>query len=390
MEYELLKQIQENGLYNENEIDKGDKIDILINSHCKAYYKGKIKLGRKIGCYLIEYTDIDNGKKHQIRSNQLFFLESLSKMYTSLVYTLSEPIFDIDDPKKSFENEKYRTLNPSIFKDGDDLYVNVRHVSFDGPNYIPMSKDEIIKTKNTFGKLVNNQLTNDYHEIIDASTFLRLSGNVLGFEDLKIFKKQGKWNFVCTSYEASKTTCILYGILDESPSGKIWETHTVVPLKGTMVSDSVPEKNWMPILDNDDDNIHLVYSTFPFHIVKVDTTSGKVETVFSKKWSRNLGKWRGSSCLIPYKSGYLFIVHEVYFNNNKRNYVHRIVWITNQFGFMKYSDPLFLECNRIEYCNGIAFSDGKFYITYGVRDSKAKMIVIDEWKLCSLLENFLF
>lgn len=389
MLHNLFSQILKTDLLDKRKFEPSI-VNMLVDCHCNAYHKNRYLLGRKIGCYLIENDVVARDVKHVIENNQLVYLITLKNISECTVHNLCPSIFELENPKEEYKNGFYNPLNPSIYNDNGDLYVNVRHVSFTGANYTPATKDEVIKTKNTFGKLIDNKLCEDYNEIVDTASYMKVDNRVIGFEDLKIFKKKGKWCFVCTSYEASKTTLVLYGILDEEPSNGIWKTQSVIPLKGKMVSENIPEKNWMPILSEEDDNIDLLYSTFPFHIVRLNKETNEVETILKKEWSRTVGNWRGSSCLVPYKAGYMYIIHEVYFVNNTRNYIHRLVWIKKDYSEILYSDPFFMEKNnRIEYCNGLAISNQKFYITYGDGDRMAKMIILPEDKALLLLENSL-
>ena len=384
----LFSQIYNKKIYDSNVNTHINQI--FVNAHCNAYHKNEYKLGRKVGCYLLEEGNLDSELFNIISLNQLVYLDSLSKSPNVQIHTLSEPIYDIDNPKEQYTTSKYKTLNPSIYKDGDDIYINVRHASFDGPNYTSMSKDEQVKTKNTFGKLIDNKLSPDYVEIIDCASYLRIKNNTLGFEDLKIFKRNDKWCFVCTSYEASKTTTVLYAVLDDTPDDKYWKVHTAIPFKGSFFNDDkFAEKNWMPIL-NDSKDLTLVYSVFPLHIVKYNEDKQTVESLLFKQWSKHLGLWRGSSCLVPYKNGYIFVIHEVYFINNARHYVHRFAWMNSSFSILQYSDPFFFEHNNaIEYCNGITLHNEKFYITYGDNDMQAKMMIMPENDVINLLDNII-
>jgi hypothetical protein len=379
---ELLEKIINNNLY-ENSYNKQIN-NILMDVHTKAFYKNKLTLGKKIGCFLLENeNDLD---KNLIQCNQIFYLPKIKDIPGSKIYTLFDSIFDVDNPKECFKNNKYSVFNPSIFKDDNQLYVNIRHASFYGNSYTPMSQDEIIKTKNTFGKLEENKLI-EYKEIIDNAIYNKVDHRVKGFEDMKIFKHNNKWSFVATSYETSRSTDVIYGILDDFPEGNTWKTHNVTPLRGSMVNENIPEKNWMPIIDGTS-TLKFVYSTFPLHIVKFNTENNTVETHLQKNWNKNLGYLRGSSCLVPYDEGYVFVTHEVYFIKGERNYIHRILWISKDYNIMKYSDPFFFERNnKIEYCNGIAFHDSKFYITYGDGDKIPKLIIVDEKDIINLLEN---
>jgi hypothetical protein len=384
----LINQIPDNG----QNISGNHDID-LYKAHTNLYYKNNNNnLAFKIGCFLLDnHIKVDSDK---LKSNQLFYIKSLENVRK---YTLTEPFINVDNPKDEYTNCTYNVLNPSMYKDeNDDIWVNIRHVSFDrkGSNYIPMSLDQKVKTKNTFGKLdkTSHTLGTEIKEIKDCAEYPRIDNRVLGFEDMKIFKFKNRWCFTCTSYESSSSTDVLFGRLDINPIDNIWETHDVIPLRGDMVSPNRPEKNWMPILDGGN-SLRLVYSTFPLHIVTLDEENKKVISSVKTEWSKSIGDFRGSSCLIPYKDGYIYIIHEVYYKDGNRNYIHRFVWLSNNLDIMKYSNPFFMDHeNQIEYCNGLVHNkeNNLFYISYGSNDKKAMLLTIPDVTVDNhLIENTL-
>ena len=373
-----------------------DNNDInLFNAHINAYYKNKKELGMKIGCFLIN-NKIDMNRQ-QLISNQLFYIKSLKGIEHVNVYELTKAFFNVDNPKDEYQDNKYNVLNPSLYKDENkDIWVNIRHVSFHSKNYIPMSKDNKVKTRNTFGKLNRTTCTIDEikYEIIDCADYKKINNRVLGFEDIKIFRYKNRWCFSCTSYETSRTTNVLFGRLDsKSNDNHIWETHDVIPLFGDMVTENKPEKNWAPILNNSNE-LSFLYSTFPLHIVTLDEANKKVITTIKKEWEQNIGDFRGSSCLVPYTLddiyGYIYVIHEVYFTGKDRNYLHRFVWLSSDYSILKYSDPFFFENNnKIEYCNGLVYDEDEklFYLSYGDDDKHAKLMTIPKNNVDILLSD---
>lgn len=390
----LIKEINDNHIIDN--ICEDNKIN-LYNAHINAYYKDKKDLGLKIGCFLIDNKI--NINIQQVKSNQLFYLNSLKDIEGSKVYELTKQIFDVDDPKDEYKNNKYGVLNPSLYKDdNDDIWVNIRHSSFISKDYIPMSKDNKVKTRNTFGKLNRtiNNIDEIKYEIIDCAEYKKINNSVLGFEDLKIFRYKNRWCFLCTSYESSKNPIVLFGRLDENPCDNSWKTHYVFPLIGDMVDENKAEKNWMPILDNSE-KLSFLYSTFPLHIVTLNENNKNVNTTINKLWGKNIGDFRGSSCLIPYildnKNGYIYVIHEVYYSGGNRNYIHRFVWLSKDYNILKYSNPFFIEHNNnIEYCNGLVYDKNTFYISYGDDDKYAKLLTIPMNKVDSMINdgNILF
>jgi len=145
----------------------------LFELHIKSYNDKNFELGKKVGCLIIENNLWKN--VYQVQKNQLFYLENLSKLENSEIYTLTEPFLQLENPKPQFKDKKYNVLNPSIYKDIDNnIYVNIRHVSFIGHNYESMTIDHKIRTRNTFGLLENNKLSSNYYELKDRGYYTKL------------------------------------------------------------------------------------------------------------------------------------------------------------------------------------------------------------------------
>lgn len=392
---ELLNEINKKNILQNQQTN--DKYTNLFNAHISCFYHNEKKLGNKIGKFLIENNI--NIHRERMLSNHLFYIKKLKEVFDVNVYEPKNKHLEIENPKEEYKGFKYNILNPSIFLDNNnDIWLNIRNVSFEGKNYTPMSSDNIVKTRNIFGKIINKNIFNieTEYEIKDSANYPKIDNRVLGFEDLKIFRYKDRWCFTCTSYEAAKSTNVLFGRLDVNhQSNNTWETHDVIVLEGDMTSENRPEKNWMPILSNDEEDLHIVYSVFPnLHIVKLNEKNKKVETVINKKWKKDLGFFRGSSCLVPYIynnfSGYIFVTHEVFFISNERHYIHRVLWISKEYNNMYYSDYFFFENNsKIEYCNGVIYDKNSnlVYLSYGDDDKKAKVLSIHKDNIDKMLSE---
>ena len=385
-----IKVIREKNILKMEELES-DNIHILYRGHIESYYKDEKKLGKDIGQFLID-RHICN--KDVVRSNQLWYLQVLKRNVENKIYNIGYKCLEIKDAKYKYQNNHYYTLNPSMYLDNNksEVILNIRHVNFDrvGHRYIAMSNDNIIKTRNMLYKIKDFDNINfsnlNGKEIIKHTL---PNGRVTGLEDMKIFKHNNKLCFVATSYEVCKTPKVVFGYIDTDT----YKTTFIKPLVNpSITTPHRTEKNWMPILDSYDSKfILLVYSIFPFQILKLNLDNYNLSLYHKTLWKNDIKDVRGSSCLVPFKfnrneDGYLFVTHQVYFVNGQRNYVHRICWISRAYTKMIYSDPFLFEKEyNIEYSNGLICMYNYIYISYGIDDRNAKIIKLKYQQIYDML-----
>ena len=307
-------------------------------------------------------------------------------------------IIPITDPLPGYEGRKYNTFNPSMYQDGNVTWCNVRNGAFDrhGAHFRPVRTNMGVDTRNITGILTDDLEFKMVAEIVDRSDLHKYSQRVAGFEDAKIFMHEGVWKFVATSYESSPmSTDVIMGILEAEPGNTEWSATHVVPLNGDMTCPERPEKNWMPLLSGDSDNVErlrLVYSLIPLHIVNVDY-DGTVTTDVKREWVKEagsdpLGEFRGSSCMVPWDDGWLCVSHEVVFLHGCRNYLHRFVWLSDDMTELMYSPHFTMGCGtRIEYVNGMVIKKDNIVLSFGMDDRAAMAVKVSIERVKSLLTN---
>ena len=105
--------------------------------------------------------------------------------------------------------------------------------------------------------------------------------------------------------------------------------------------------------------------------------TGEMKLVFSKtipNWT--MGNLRGSGSPIDYRGGWLFTVHQVFYNR-PRCYAHRFLWMTKTFDVVMISRPFYFFSFSIEYTLSICQkTDEEIYITYSLKDNKAFLATI--------------
>ena len=137
------------------------------------------------------------------------------------------------------------------------------------------------------------------------------------------------------------------------------------------------EKNWMPFLHCE--SPYVVYSVSP--LVVRPLRSSESITLHSLS---ELEGYHGSTNGIPYKHGYLFLIHR-YTQKSE----HRWLYINLQTRHVAYSEPfVFFAHSYIEFpCSLVELPDKKIAISLGVNDSMAYIAVInpDVIELCEAL-----
>src|SRR3990172_1525932 len=164
-----------------------------------------------------------------------------------------------------------------------------------------------------------------------------------------------------------------------------------------MISDpGKTEKNWPPIMNwyteqpQTGSGSYILYSTGPEVIVR----NGTPGVCYQGRTPMDAHDFRGSSNVIPYLGGWLWVIHQVAIlpRETKRKYLHRLCWSRgNQDGptvnGFRTSLPFCFEKPQIEFCSGACVGpDGSLLLTYGIEDNYAFLAVIDENTVASMLE----
>lgn len=149
------------------------------------------------------------------------------------------------------------------------------------------------------------------------------------------------------------------------------EEKTKVRLPGRNNDTSYCEKNWMPVADR------------PFTFIS--------EADPEHKFLKEFDMMRGSSQLVPFKDGYVSIVHtcQMWYSPNGRKsarYLHAFAYFDNELKLKKVS-RLFSFLNRpVEFCCGLTRKGKDFYITFSLQDNISYILKIKE-KVIEQIDN---
>lgn len=144
------------------------------------------------------------------------------------------------------------------------------------------------------------------------------------------------------------------------------------------------EKNWMPMKDMP---YHYIRTANPTTICKVNAGGG-IEDVITKE-KQSLGDLdyydmiRGSSQVIPWKDGYIALVHtcEMWWTANGRKiakYVHAFIQWDKDFNIIYVSPVFSFGDHDVEFSCGLEIHDGKFYIPFAVNDNVPFLLIVPE------------
>lgn len=283
-------------------------------------------------------------------------------------------------------------FNPSVFIDDDNkIYVNIRHCQYTlyhsenniyehpyGPLvYFNPENDITLTTTNYFGEL-DQHLNIKYLSKIDTSLLdIKPVWEFVGLEDARIVKWDNKF-YICGVRR------------DTKPNGEGRMELSELEINGTQVrevsrhripapdpNNSYCEKNWMPIIDKP---FHFLKWSNPVQIVNYDLTKKTCETAFLANQNYFQIDQRGGGQVIPYRGGYLSLVHETSLYDTEAGrkngtYRHRFVHWTKDWIPIRASEIFSFMNAKIEFAAGLAkTNDNNILVTFGFQDNAAYIL----------------
>lgn len=292
-------------------------------------------------------------------------------------------------------------MNPSVLVVDGKILVNIRNVNYTlyhselnrfehmwGPlSYIHPENDMHLRTTNYIAEL-NDDLDIIQYTKIDTSQFdnYKPQWDFVGLEDCRLVEWENKLYL-----------CGVRRDLDTKGTGRmelseiVINGSTVKEVSRYRIPGPPPDteycmKNCTPILDKP---FHLLKWTNPTALMKFDI-SGKETEIFEYSSPKLETDLRGGSQVIPYKNGYLSVLHETNLytsEQGKKNatYRHRFVVWDKDFKLQKVSKLFSFLNMKIEFCCGMCEYKNDYLITFGAQDNAAYIMKISK----SLVENFI-
>lgn len=285
--------------------------------------------------------------------------------------------------------------NPSVLIYQDKILVNLRNVNYTlyhselnrfehmwGPlSYIHPENDMHLRTTNYLAEL-NDELNITHYSKIDTSDFdtYKPQWDFVGLEDLRLVEWENK----------------LYGIgvrrdLDSQGTGRMEISELEISessvkevfryrIPGPPPDNEYCMKNCTPILDRP---FHLLKWSNPTALMKFDITGKESKIIETGSYSPSNTDLRGGSQVLPYKDGYISILHETHLYNSEQGrknatYRHRFVVWNQDFQIQKVSKLFSFMNMKIEFCCGLAEYQDDYLITFGAQDNVAYILKVSK------------
>lgn len=140
------------------------------------------------------------------------------------------------------------------------------------------------------------------------------------------------------------------------------------------------EKNWMPVAGAVPPT--AVHSISPLRVVDLEF-DGRI--VHEHLVTAEFDGYRGSSQFIPFRAGWLGVIHRRIDVGRRGWYLHRLVFCDQDWSIVSTSEPFFFEHRGIEFCAGLACKSDRFVFSYSVEDETARLLELDRAQIDALL-----
>jgi predicted GH43/DUF377 family glycosyl hydrolase len=338
-----------------------------------AYYAGEHDCGRRSSERLLNLPGLPPEIEQQARSNRSWYTQSLSGI-TGGQLRLERINCEPAHPGWSL-------FNPTIAADRDGLLMLVRSSNYkivDGRYVMPPEDGGVIRTENILRRYGTPGQTTLIPPAYEINGF-----PVAGLEDCRLRRTQGGWGVSATVRDAAPWDgrCRIGVAALDIDEGR---------LSGLRVLDweglAEHEKNWMPCGEG------WVYACgHNGHTVTVDPDADLpgVYEVRQRGPAPPMARgFRGGGQVVPFRDGWLAIVHEVAaVADGRRAYEHRFVWFDASFTIKRWS-PLFFFADKqsIEFAAGLAIVGETVFVSYGVRDAEAWLASMEGGAVWDLLK----
>lgn len=289
------------------------------------------------------------------QNNQSFYMSKLSGEKSG--------VFDYKLPAD------YIGSSSSIIRIKDGFLMNMRSVNYTiqgNGGYIMRDPNNYVRTRNFLLTLDDNLVVTDSVELVDCSGRNKFSHHIMGLEDIRLFSET-EFFCTCLEYNEKRTPQMCYCQYDRS-------TGYVTKIMPLSVTDEIKcEKNWLPLVI--DGELCCIYQFNPLIIYTIDRQTGVMTEKINRKFETfNLSSFRGSTPPIPYKDGWLLIIHQVHYDS-PRKYFHRFVWFNHDFTSMSFSKAFYFVSPNIEYTVSMIIQNDQLIIPFSYRDNSSQYVI---------------
>jgi hypothetical protein len=286
-------------------------------------------------------------------------------------------------------------FNPSIYKDGDTLIVNVRHCQYTilhaekgrfehqwGPLVYLCPEDDLTLTTTNYLCTLDDNLDVATVQKVDTSTLdVPPIWEFVGLEDARLVRWSDKLYMVGVRRDTTPNGVGRMELSEIKVTPEYVKEVSRWRIPAPPPDTSYCEKNWVPILDMP---YHFVKWSNPTEVVKVDPHARTCKTVFHGEYAPKPYDYRGGTQVIPYKDYRITLSHVVTsFHKSeagRKDAQYRqafIVW-DKDWNVVKYSEPFPFMNAEIEFCCGMTKHNDDYLITFGFQDNAAYLLRIPE------------
>ena len=338
-----------------------------------AYYAGELDAGRRACERLLNLPGLPPEIDKQGRANRTWYTQSLAGITGGQLHVeriACEPA-----------HPGWSCFNPTIAAEENRLLAIVRSSNYrieNGRYVMPQEDAGVIKTEN-----ILVEIGTPGQKTLVPPAYETNGYPVSGLEDCRLRRTAAGWSVSATVRDAEgwDGRCRI-GTADlDIDEGRL---HGLRVLDWEGLAEH--EKNWMPWGDG-----WLYACGHGGHTVTIDAEAdmpGVYEVRQRGPAPPLAAGFRGGGQVVPFRDGWLAIVHEVaHLDTGRRAYEHRFVWWDETLTLRRWS-PLFffMEKQSIEFAAGLATIDDTVFVSFGVNDAEAwlcRMKGGDVWDLLS-------
>jgi len=341
--------------------------------HC--YYAGELDAGRRACERILSIPGLPVDAARQARVNRLWYTPTLGDLVDATYRQI-----DIEPAQ-----DGWSLFNPTVINHGGDLVGIVRSSNYRieaGQYVMPPADGNRIRTENLLVRYDHDLRPVAIRPLLVE--YPQTAYPVDGLEDCRLLRAGSDLGVSATVRNVAPFDgrCrIATGTIDMA-------TATVTGLRVLDgITTQTHEKNWMPILGR---GAWLYACSHAGHVVTVDADldlAGGWQVCQRSPAPPIASEFRGGSQLVPFREGWLAVIHEVAYLDGRRCYEHRLVWFDANLRLAAVSQPFaFREPRTIEFAAGLARLGGRVVISFGVQDAEAWLVAVaeeDAWQLLS-------
>ena len=337
-----------------------------------AYYAGELDAGRRACERLLNLPGLPPEIDNQGRANRTWYTQSLAGITGGQLHVeriACEPA-----------HPGWSCFNPTIAADGDRLLAIVRSSNYrivEGRYVMPEEDAGVIKTEN-----ILVEIGTPGQRTLVPPAYETNGYPVSGLEDCRLRRTPAGWSVSATVRDAEgwDGRCRI-GVAKLNIEDARLHGLRVLDWEGLQEH----EKNWMPFNDG-----WLYACGHNGHTVTIDADPempGVYEVRQRGPAPPMAAGFRGGGQVVPFRDGWLGIVHEVaHLDTGRRAYEHRFVWWDETLTIRRWS-PLFffVERQSIEFAAGLATIDDTVFVSFGLQDAEAWLCRLKGGALWDLL-----